>query len=395
MEDNLHNDINLLPHDLRKKRKKISRVQEKPDYTSIKNGSKSKEKKSFFSRIFSIFTKANSNASPSSQARLPEKKDDIKIKKPVIHDLPQGKPLPSALFSKIQSKPPAESTIPAQKKETETSAIEALDVMSMHSPNFLSRKKEDKAPEAIAPLSITPTPRKEQEKAQPKKPEKHELSPIEPKPDTNAFKVSKLEEKNNQTSAPIHRVNTFDVNLLTQEYSQTFRKTRPIFTLVASLASCAALIAFIYAGISAYSASARNRIEKTQAISSALKETIATYKSLDDEDSILRKKLDIVSILLLKHISWYSFLGKLEQETIPEVAYMSMSASSEGAMSITALAKDYTSLARQMTVFQNTKWIERIDVTAASLIEDTATIPGGVSFDMQVFINKNILYSSR
>jgi len=161
------------------------------------------------------------------------------------------------------------------------------------------------------------------------------------------------------------------------------------------LAVCAALIALIYAGLSAYSVSARNRIEKTQAISSALKETIATYKSLDDEDSSLRKKLDIVSELLLKHISWHSFLGKLEQETIPEVAYMSMAASSEGAISITALAKDYTSLARQMTVFQNTEWIERIDVTAASLIEDTATIPGGVSFDMQIFIDKNILYSSR
>ena len=325
-------------------------------------------------------------------------------------DLPQGKPLPSAMFASLAKKQIDRyiSIVPKKEiKQDKKESIYAKEVMSMHAPGkpkmkdfepikqekiswwqriFLRKKKilpqvpiiskPVQIPKPIVKLDEKPAQKQETVKA------------------TTADLVEK-EQSKETTDAPVHRVSGFDVNLLSQEYSRAFRKTNPVSVLLAYIGLTLVFAGFLFSILYAYQARSEQRISKVEAVKEALKQTIATYNDLENQDSALRAKVDIVGELLKKHVSWNEFLAKLEKETIPEVSYLNMAASLEGEMSISAFAQDYSSLARQITVFQNTAWIKDLSVTSASLVDKTATLPGGVAFDMQITIDKEALYSKQ
>ncbi|MBU2575937.1 hypothetical protein KKF64_02530 [Patescibacteria group bacterium] len=376
MAPNAHNDINLLPRELKRKHKKAAATERLPDYTVPENRSE-KKGKSIFSRVFSIFKRADA-----------KDKKEVKPEIKKLQDLPKGKLLPSAMFLEADKQEKVEKPV---IKVSNAHGIQAGNIMSMHTPDFIERKEPVKPivpiVEPVAPVVSVVEPIEPVKKDEKEKPKKLSY--------TDSIKTVRAESKKEETQAPVHRASSFDVNLLSEEYSRSFRKTRPVFTLLSFLGAAFAVIVLIFGALNIYNQKSENRIKNIETISQALKETIATYKSIDQEDSKLRKKIDVVEELLENHISWYSFLDKLEDETIPEVTYLSIAASSEGIMVITALAKDYTSLARQMTVFSRTEWIESLDITSASLVEETATLPSGVSFDMQTIINKQVLYSAQ
>jgi len=192
------------------------------------------------------------------------------------------------------------------------------------------------------------------------------------------------------TNAPIHRTNKYDVDLLTKEYIGEFEQINPY----AFLGVCSALSLvsgiILLLGSFAYEMRVKISIEREKNLNIALGETIKTYGELEKEDGILSKKVEALSLLLKNHISWKDFLEKLEKETIPEVSYVDMAASTSGSVSISAVAKDYTSLARQMTVFQKVEWIKKLDITGASYSKDTDSADQGVSFDMTITVDKQI-----
>jgi len=421
MAPNSHNDINLLPHDLKRRRKKAVKVENLPDYTSPEKRSKEKGK-SIFSGLFSFKHK---------------EKKEVKLENIKPHELPKGKPLPSAMFLPADRKEKIPNTIEKEKeKNTEIKEIpkienivsninrgvSARNLMSMHNPNFVQTKeiiKTDIGVKDVIPAKSAEflkdirneEPKKSkkfswykklflrEKKEKPWHEKKIETDPKSkqglPEKNTIAYTVATAGSEKENTQTPVHRISSFDVNLLSGEYSRSFSKEKPLFTLLSFIGATFVLIVVIFTGLNVYNKKSENKIENVETISKALEETIATYKSIDQEDSKLRQKIDIVEKLLDNHISWYSFLDKLENETIPEITYLDIAASSEGAISITALAKDYTSLARQMTVFSKVDWIKNLDITSATLTEETATMPSGVSFDMQIFINKEILYSTQ
>ncbi|MDZ4221866.1 MAG: hypothetical protein U1C18_03230, partial [Patescibacteria group bacterium] len=119
-----------------------------------------------------------------------------------------------------------------------------------------------------------------------------------------------------ETEAPVHRVSSFDVDLLTGEYTQAFKKSNPFGVLFAGLGFTALVIAFAYAGLHAYGASASAELKREEQLIAALKETIASYQEVADEDSVLRAKAQLARELIASHVSWHSFLGELEAVTI-------------------------------------------------------------------------------
>ena len=71
---------------------------------------------------------------------------------------------------------------------------------------------------------------------------------------------------------------------------------------------------------------------------------------------------------------------------------LSIAASTEGAMVISALANDYTAIARQITVFkEDTPWITSLSVTSATLNEQSGGELEGVSFDIKITIDTKAL----
>jgi len=192
------------------------------------------------------------------------------------------------------------------------------------------------------------------------------------------------------TDAPIRRSNKYDVDLLTKEYTGEFEQVNPyaFFGVCSALAVVAGVVVFL--GSLAYEMKVKFSIEREKELNIVLGETIKTYDELENEDSVLSKKVEALSSLLENHISWKDFLEKLEKETIPEVSYLDMAASTSGSINISATAKDYTSLARQMTVFQKVDWIKKLDITGASYSKESESTDKGVSFDMAITVDKEI-----
>jgi hypothetical protein len=194
------------------------------------------------------------------------------------------------------------------------------------------------------------------------------------------------------TQAPIHKKDLHDVNLLSAEYSQRFSKGNPKMAIITSVVAVVLVIVFGWVALHLYGIKGKSKTDEVVVINDALRQTISTYSAIEKEDKDLARRIKTISKLLDNHIAWKSFLQRLEESTIPEVTYVSMGASTKGSIGISALAKDYTSMARQITVFEtDADWIEEVFVTSASLAEDKTGKVNGVAFDVLVVINNNAL----
>ncbi|OJI07831.1 hypothetical protein BK004_00070 [bacterium CG10_46_32] len=480
-------DINLLPKDLTRSKSGVKHASSGSlvEYTSVSERAKKLEEKqkkpSLFSRLFSVFTREKKAEKPRlivTSATLPQKQK----KSAVQPDLPQGAPLPSALFADAKKAKPS-SIVPPVSEPTAEPGVTALQVMSMHTPDFLSsevQKPLEPAGSLVAPKQAAPTPvsipaptpvvsstapvpsvvaaqnkphkiswwrtwffkKKEQvakitelqippkstdtstqqllpkkESFVPKpvalpKPSAHgaplpaaspspvaipaqKIVPPKASASSTASVVAQKATTSEQTEAPVHRLSTFDVNLLSAEYTQAFKKGNPYITLALWSFVAVLFVGVSYGVLALYEIRGASKLAQEEQVVAALVNTIGTYEDVQNEDTVLRSKVAASRELIGNHISWYAFLEKLEGVTIPEITYISMAASTKGIMSITAFAGDYTGLARQIVVFQQTQWIQDITVTSASRVEESPTQAAGVSFDMQLSISPAVLFSER
>lgn len=433
-------DIDLLPKDLAAKKRPAAAMSlargSLVEYTDASGSKKTDKpapkKRSFFSGFFSLFFRAKREAPKlafkSSQARLPNGEPaQAPPPKPRPHDLPQGKPLASALFAgaKQHAAKGISEPIVQPVREPFSSGVAAGDVSAMHAPSVSSGQiaRPQSAPakpmaalpsktlqgsrKEHAPLSAAPqkfgVPKKEswwkgwflRKKAAP-------LPAPELRPEPQPITASAVKPPNKppaaigaETEAPVHRLSHFDVNLLSAEYVQTFEKSNPFAFLAAGVGLTALAVVLAYAMLHLYQGRAQAALGREERVVAALSEAIAAYEDVSDQDSALRAKAEASRELVGNHVSWSAFLGELEAVTIPEVTYITFAASTEGTMLVSAFARDYTSLARQIVVFQGTEWIRDITVTSASRVEESATSSAGVSFDVSLTIDTNVLYASR
>jgi len=197
--------------------------------------------------------------------------------------------------------------------------------------------------------------------------------------------------KKGSTEAPPHTPSGFEVNLLTKEYAEIFSPKNRIATLVWSSVFAFLLVALVYVSIHLYEVRNRAGLAAATSVIQNMEQAIASYSELQNEDNDLRAKVDAIGSLLDSHISIESFLHRIEEITIPEVTYTSIALSNNGTVVLSALAKDYTSLARQLTVFENeAPWIDKVIVTSASLERDDQSQVSGVNFDIIVVVSKDV-----
>ncbi len=181
---------------------------------------------------------------------------------------------------------------------------------------------------------------------------------------------------------------SFGVNLLHEEYAQAFHKQNQKSVFLSAIAGTVLLIILAYVAIHLYQARSAASARATSAVNQKLEAAIASYNVLDKDDKALARKVTALKSLLDKHISLRAFLEKLEAVTIAEVSYLSIAASQEGGVTITALARDYTALARQITVFQEAApWVRSAVVASAALSRDTQGQALGVEFDLTLMVD--------
>ena len=248
-------------------------------------------------------------------------------------------------------------------------------------PNFLNQTRP-----VIKPLPKKEPAKKPEPKPEPKKEPKEswwrkiKAAPVPVAP--------KKEEP--KPVAPKEPVN-LDVNLLSEEYAEIFkvRNQKSIFITWAVIA--AAVIIFAYLGIYLYQIKKSAAIRQTSQINAELEKTIATYSGLEQEDALLLQKISSLKTLLGNHVSLSNFLRLLEAVTTPEVTYTALAASREGLVTITALATDYTALARQLSILQeHTEWVRDAQVTSAQLSKDNQAKSRGVEFDLLLKVDQSV-----
>lgn len=187
----------------------------------------------------------------------------------------------------------------------------------------------------------------------------------------------------------------FGVNLLSAEYASAFitQNQKSFFAYAAG--GCVVLVILFYIGLHLYQLQKSGQVERSQQANTELEGAIASFSDLEKEDQILGRKVGVIKELLAAHISTQAFLEKLEAATIPEVTFLALAAAPAGGVTVTARATSYTTLARQLTVLQESApWIKEVNVASATLVHSKEGKEDGVEFDMVLKVDPNIFKTS-
>lgn len=89
---------------------------------------------------------------------------------------------------------------------------------------------------------------------------------------------------------------------------------------------------------------------------------------------------------------WSGFFGLLEKNTIPEVTYVSMVSDASGNISLTGVAKDYTSIGRELRLMEDAKdFAKKPAISGASSVLSPSGEVIGVNFSLTFQLNQDIL----
>lgn len=117
------------------------------------------------------------------------------------------------------------------------------------------------------------------------------------------------------------------------------------------------------------------------------------YQSLETEAKELSDKLESIQVLLDRHVYWTKVFSALERLTITEVYYKTISANTNGSITLAAVAPNYTAVARQYLVFQQApEMIEKVQITSASGDALTSVVNFNIVLQLKpdfIFVTRN------
>lgn len=124
----------------------------------------------------------------------------------------------------------------------------------------------------------------------------------------------------------------------------------------------------------------RQEIKKADTAISDYSDMVFTVKNLEDRTAKIKKLLD-------NHIYFSKFFSALERYTLPEIYYLDLSLDTSGKVVLPAMAKDLSSLLKQMTIFQNAPdFIKEIKFSGFNIIQGTKDKQGGLSFRIELIL---------
>jgi len=221
------------------------------------------------------------------------------------------------------------------------------------------------------------TPLGGQIKEMPKiQPASQEFQRGEPK---EAPKSAELKEKKKKTEGhfkfqDVERpVRTLEINLIPEELSHASagaRISKKVIAMILSAVGSALLIALVFGGMKFYEDQIGTAVKTYDESIKEKKLKITEYDNERQAVDVLQSKLDLLDGLLSNHIYWTQVFGKLEQYTVEDVYFADFASSKEGSLLLSAVGKDYTSVARQIVAFQEAKdFVELVQINSASVAE--------------------------
>jgi hypothetical protein len=100
----------------------------------------------------------------------------------------------------------------------------------------------------------------------------------------------------------------------------------------------------------------------------SVEQEIAAKQEVEEDAALIQGTLKDAELLLNHHIYWTQIFSLLEDLTLPDVSYVSLSGDTTGTLSLRAQAKDFAMIADQVRVFQEaTDRIAAVSVTSGSV----------------------------
>lgn len=191
-------------------------------------------------------------------------------------------------------------------------------------------------------------------------------------------------------------------NLIKGEVTTFFNWKKNLLKLGISLGWTAVLIGIIYMGLIVKEKNLEKKSYDIVQEIERLDVIIASYEEDKKEIDAFKKKVDLVSGLLDKHIYWTNILRFFEEHTLPSVTYLdtALVGQPEGHFVFSAKTDTFENMVNQIKVFELLDEVIEVNFSGGirniEEIEDekTGEITKNidVTFDLDITLDKNVFY---
>lgn len=155
---------------------------------------------------------------------------------------------------------------------------------------------------------------------------------------------------------------------------------------------CIIIVGLIYLAFLIYPPQTVIEVQLLNQQIAQLEEPLSEFDKVRGAYNELEGRIKLASDLFVNHVYWTQFFILLENHTVPEVAYLSFGGDLDGAIHLSAVARDYYDVARQLLVLQKADdFIESIEINSASepSVEGKAAA-SLVNFDINLKVNPKV-----
>ncbi|MFA6255492.1 MAG: hypothetical protein WC675_05755 [Patescibacteria group bacterium] len=362
-------EINLLPDELRgKENKELKSAQKKPSEFKVEMASPAKEKAtpplkefkpSLLSRLFAkkLEPAQTPTASPSEsfEGEARQAKEALKQEEEKVLHLPQMEEAEVDL----SAAPPSFQASSNLEQKNKSQDVDSERIKSRVSPPLFKTTAEVAKPPQL-------------------------------QKESNFF--DKLffwrHKKKIKPAKSFAKETVLDVNLIPADLAKQpeAELSNKLFTSGIVVLIFILLVTAVYLGISWYQLRVVRQIGDVEAKIASLDQEIAQYEKDKSLALDLQQRLDLIHQLLNDHIYWTKFFGLLEKYTISEVYYSNFSMTGKDKLILSAIGKDYESVAKQLVAFQQaTDFIKSVKIDAASAQFDPEELAYlGVKFNISL-----------
>jgi Tfp pilus assembly protein PilN len=156
-------------------------------------------------------------------------------------------------------------------------------------------------------------------------------------------------------------------------------------------ASCAVVL-LVSIGLTLYGMYMQQQLGSISSTLASTNAQIATIEREAKNLSSFQNRLGKVRTLLENHVYWSQFIDALEKITLPSVSYDNLSVSTQGTLTLSASARNYATVARQLIAFQNANHLATsVHVNGATAQVNQLGDTIGAKFTITFVLNQNLL----
>ncbi|MBI2644880.1 hypothetical protein HYW94_01740 [Candidatus Uhrbacteria bacterium] len=206
---------------------------------------------------------------------------------------------------------------------------------------------------------------------------------------------SSKDEKEKQGKGKRASVDKVGLNLITQDtLDRMFQRIerKDITQLIVSFAISVILGSAAWGAVYLYGGKAREAIQDVRIARAAVEEQIMSIEKNKTALLAYQTKLTAFNNLFKNHLYWTQFFEELEKHTLPNVAYDSISISTNYVTSLSAHTTDYASVAKQLIAFQDaSSFVTNVEITSANAVLSPTGVSTGVNFSVRLEIDPAVI----